>query len=733
MWREYSKSYIRNNKTYSSSVIITVMIASLFISFICTLFYNMWTDNIRRIISEEGDWQGKLSGAISEEDIETVKNYPNIRSVRIGEDEANYKELLITMKNPRSIYEDLPEIAGQIGLDTKGFHTAVQYHNLLLTQYYIYSPEERNNPPLLLSFYIGVMLLVCTSLILVIYHAFEMTGNERLHQLGILQSVGATPSQLRAALLQEAFLLSFLPVLVGIAAGIGLTYGFMQLANFASKMLGTDAATLDYHPLILLITFCACLLTVWIAAGRAARRLSKVSTLEAIHGGQEQSVRKVKPFRLFSAVFGVEWELARKFLYVRRRAYRTSALSLTISFLVFSIFLNFGALSELSTKYTYFERYKDTWDFMITVKENTDIDHSLLSEIRNIPEVYDCTGYQKAKAYTWLSEAALSNELKSIGGLEALEDTGTQKNGDRYYVEVPIIILDDLSYREYLQGIGLESSADMGVTVNIIWDNIHSNFRERKYLPYITEKNQVLTVFPDAGRRTAQEQVQLELNAFTEETPDLREEYEDFSLVQILPEHAYRKLSETVTAEEAYYKIRAISENELEKVQQQVKRLLEGKYEYELENRKEIEEYNAVVFRGYNFIIGSLCGLLALIGIANVFANTLGGVSLRKREFARYLSVGFTTAGLVKILAIEASIIGIKPILISLPFNVLFVIFAVDASELLYRDYFTVMPVGQLAVFAGAVLVSVGLAYYIAGRKLCRTDIVESLKDDTMY
>ena len=85
---------------------------------------------------------------------------------------------------------------------------------------------------------------------------------------------------------------------------------------------------------------------------------------------------------------------------------------------------------------------------------------------------------------------------------------------------------------------------------------------------------------------------------------------------------------------------------------------MDGKMDYELENRQTEEAYEMDVRRGYQLIMGSLCGLLALVGIANVYANTLGGLYMRKREFARYLSVGVTPGGLARILAMEACILG---------------------------------------------------------------------------
>ena len=42
MWREYSISYIKNNRASSISVLAAAFISALFLSFLCSLFYGFW-------------------------------------------------------------------------------------------------------------------------------------------------------------------------------------------------------------------------------------------------------------------------------------------------------------------------------------------------------------------------------------------------------------------------------------------------------------------------------------------------------------------------------------------------------------------------------------------------------------------------------------------------------------------------------------------------------------------
>ncbi|MCD7992555.1 MAG: ABC transporter permease, partial [Clostridia bacterium] len=669
IWKEYSGKYLKSHKVSSISIMAAALVSSLFISFITTLFYNMWADSVRRAVQKGGDWQ---AGA---------------------------------------------------------------------------------GPTLLTGFYFVIMCMVCLSMALVLYHAFVMGADERMHQLGILQTVGATPGQIRVCLLQEALALSLLPVLAGIAAGVGAAALFLHMANSISRALGMEAAYLTYHPFLFLLTLAICVLTVGAAGGRAAIQMSRISPLDAVMGGREQPVRQVKSFRFFSKIWGVEGELAGKSLYARRKAFRASSLSLTLSFMVFSLFLNFWVLSGLSTKYTYFERYKNTWDLMAAVRGEDDVPSGLLEGIRSLSGAARCIRYETAEGYTWLEEGMLSEELIKAGGLDSLKNTGIQKLNGRYKVKVSMVILDRGSFQAFLEESGLDRSVTE-VTVNRIWDNVNSHFRARTYLPFFRPMEFPVTVEMDEGGRTGENTdgkntdgknvdgknsdnknagiMQLHTGAYTNRVPDLREEYPDFSLVHIMPEQVYEEKMGGRVPEEVHYQIKAVSEEAVPELEESVRSLLDGKSDYELENRQTEEAYEMDVRRGYQLIMGSLCGLLALVGIANVYANTLGGLYMRKREFARYLSVGVTPKGLARILATEACIVGLRPVLASIPVNIGFVIFTVRQSRLMFRDYLAVIPLKPLALFWGVILVFVGMAYWTAGRRINGVNIVEGMRDDTM-
>lgn len=366
------------------------------------------------------------------------------------------------------------------------------------------------NSTIILIIYTTIFILAAISLILVIHNAFATVMQAKLRQLGLLQSVGATPKQIRSALLYETGLLCLPALLGGAALGFGLSYALMQVLIDIAAGIRDSELFFRFHPLVLVIGLGASLVTVYISAFIPAFRLSRITPLAALNSTEENALQKVRRYRLLTKVFGVEGELTAKSLYARRKSFRLAAIALLLSFLIFSAFLNGERLSALSTKETYFE---------------------------HLPAA------ERAEAL------AKDQEIRSA----------------------------------------------------------------------------------------------------------------------------------------------------------------------------------------YKLVVGGIAALLGVIGLANVFANALSSVVQRRREFARYLSLGLTPAGLWKMLALEAMLISLRPILIGLLINVVFVAWGLSAVRFPPSDYFANMPLVPILLFALAIILLVALAYYLGGRQILRQNTAEALRDDTLY
>lgn len=741
IWKEYSKSYIKNNKTAGISILAAAFITALFLSLICGVFYNIWTDNIRLIESKEGAWQGRLSGNLTTEDLKLLKCHSNVKKV-IVEDLETSQGLTasISFYHPERIYKDLPQLAKQ--LTKKDVRTApvITYHNKLLELYFIYSPENKYQPPLIMLVYIFILVTACLSLVLIIHNAFGVSMNARLHQLGILKSIGAAPRQLRTALIHEAFSICLPSILAGILAGSGLCYIFMYFMNRVVISIREYELQFYYPPLIFFVAFCASFVTVSISAGIPARKISRLSPLEAVRYDGELPVMKMKRFYLLSHLFGLEGELARKSLYQRRKAFKTASLSITLSLLVFSSFLNLETISYISTKYTFFERYKDKWDLLATVENTGKNQTSLLSDIKNLPGIKRCISYQKTDTYTSIAKDMQSVSLLSIGGLK-----------DTSQLKAPVLVLDEVSFKQYCQETGTDYSLfhslnkPGAIVVNTIWDNKNSNRRYKEMIPFLdTAKINTLDIWMDRSTenskadnskeydRSGKNRLTVEIIAITDKYPGLREEFPNFSLLLVMPERLFSKTAVDFSSSKHYYSITADSDGTISKLENNLKNLLEGKYNYTLDNRLTKEKYNHSVRNAYKIVIASLAGLLALIGLANVFSNTMGQIYQRKREFARYISLGLTPKGVIKILSMEALILGFIPLFTSLLLNIPIVLFALKKSLISPQEFLQQIPAVPIGLFTLVILFGIALAYFTGGRKLYSSELISILKQDTI-
>lgn len=116
--------------------------------------------------------------------------------------------------------------------------------------------------------------------------------------------------------------------------------------------------------------------------------------------------------------------------------------------------------------------------------------------------------------------------------------------------------------------------------------------------------------------------------------------------------------------------------------------------------------------------------------MANVFSNTLGFLRLRKREVARYLSVGLTPGGVGRVFSLEALVIAGRPVLITVPLVSILTWMMIKASYLQPIVFIKRAPIGPIMIFVLFIFGSVASAYYLGGRKVLRNNISEELRND---
>lgn len=753
MWKEYSKGYLKNNRASGLSVMIAAFISALLLSLLCGLFYNLWKYEVERIEQKEGGWQSRITGGLREEEIAFIENLADVKKVVINKKEVKETEVQngqmkdtetvidIYFYHYKKVLEETPQIAAHLGIPPE----MITYHYELLAMYLIRDPQD-SAPRLLFPMFLLIMAMASFSLIIIIHNAFAVTMNARIHQFGIFASIGATPKQIRTCLIQEAAALCILPVIAGNLLGIGIGMGILQMSNvLLGNGTGRHKAVFGYHPLVLLLTLLVTGITIWISAWLPARKLSRLMPLEAIKNTGELQLKRKKGSPILALLFGMEGELAKNALRAQRKSLRTATLSLLFSFMAFTIMQCFFTTSEISTRETYFERYQDAWDIMAVVKDAGVDSFAETAGLQGLPGVESAVVYQKAMAKRIISEEEMSEEMKGMGGFSHDSGNYTAQTDGGWLVNAPVVILDDAAFLAYCAQIGVTPRLDGAVVRNQIRDVTNPDFRHPKYMPYIKADNtgeNAVSVLLQSGKEEMTEDAAAEVPvlAYTDMVPVLREEYatlDYYELVHFVPVSLWKEIKEQIGGMEENINIRilgreGVTSDELNALQSEIEGMIGQTYEIECENRIQEYDTNNKQIQGMKIIFGAFCVLLAIIGIGNVFSNTLGFVRQRKREFARYMSVGLTPEEIRKMFCIEALVIAGRPVLFTFPPAVLAVRYMLRASYLEAKEFLAEAPFCPIIVFLLAIVGTVAFSYYLGWRNVRRISLAEVLRDDTM-
>ncbi|MFQ7500170.1 MAG: ABC transporter permease, partial [Blautia coccoides] len=275
-------------------------------------------------------------------DAATPSTVPSYYAMGYMEDDDIRPEESITVylrfRSMRNTYEDLPKIAALIGWEKDEYgEYNLKYNTDLLSQHFVFPKEQfhMDNALEALAFpimFLFLAVLVVGLFVLIIHNAFSLSANSRVTQLGILASIGASPRQIRQSVIWEGLFLMLLPLPAGLATGWFLDHWLIQYVNSindAARSGNIPKVTFSYGlpsilPAILLTFF-----TVWFSARIPARKIARLTPIEAIRRGEAGNIKKTRSRHILSRFFGIEGELASSALSARKKSYRTATISLT--------------------------------------------------------------------------------------------------------------------------------------------------------------------------------------------------------------------------------------------------------------------------------------------------------------------------------------------------------------------------------------------------------------------
>lgn len=650
-----------------------------------------------------------------------------------GEQEVSSYWMIIRLKSPW----DVKRFCKELLADAPAGMVLSQNRTLLRW----YGVDENQNYVVILAGLLGIIIvLIMTASISLIYNAFSISMRERTGQFGLLSSVGATKKQLKRALRYEAWSVCAVGIPMGLVsgvAGIGITLHFIGplLANYMYGVDGGIPVRISWISVVLAIVIA--IATVQISVWLPARRLKKISPLEAVRSSEDIKInqKKIRRDGLAGKLFGLEGMLASKNYRRDKRKYRATIVSLTLSIVVFvtagSYVLYIGKGARQSLLSTQVDISVDAGN-----DENTDY-MQIEKELRKTEGVKEVYGYRKGYFSVQVPADRVDEEAKNF-----FTDIG---NG-MMISDCVLTILPDDQFSEYAMQVDADPEAYRNQSaLRAIYKDSYRfvDMDTQRYrtisMLYMEEGDQLtLGVLEPAFSDTENAELREIENPFTvvlgkeaDVFPKASiQNYFSCTISMVVPESTYENIKNRSIEERLYqcYSLMTGDHRKAYQVLEKERKNAESPlYPCNIYDVKEQYQQKRDIIVAIQVLTTGFVVLMSLIGVANVFNTVSTNLYLRRREFAMLRSIGMTQKGFRKMMACECLMYGLRSILYG-------VILSAGTSWLVYRS----MQIGVeipyelpwvywvISVFAVFTVVGITMIYTM--KKMGKDNVIEVLK-----
>ena len=645
----------------------------------------------------------------------------------------------ISVNKPTEIYEIAPKIAKNLGLKLKDVSgdnynnkQGIHYENLSFNEHLlrlqgasVYS--NINNSIYMIIIIVTVLVVICT--IATVYNAFSISISERKKQFGILNSIGATKSQIIKLVFIEAFIVSVIAIPIGIVCGtisIDLVFRFTQ-RFFENSFIADMNLRVVYNPYIIIGSILIVLITIGISAILPAITAAKISPLEAIKNSSNLKIGKVKDSKIVRFIFKTEGVLAYKNLRRNKKKFRITLFSLIISVV---IFISFSGFMKLFIKANQVQSSQMNYDLYL-YKNGFAEDDKIINELKKVKGIENFSinneysvgtnvgenninkGYKELIEKYFTKENKndevvynFSNSLFFFPGDESIsklklktgkfdKETAIKENG---------IILRNKSYYEEPGKKG-----DVSLTNYKVGDTIDA------YEIEYDEKND----------KEIRRPVKLKVLATTEDLLPGQLSSSYMGLDFITYDEVGQKLGFNINKGRMY-----ISTNKEENTRKAIKEIAE-KYGYTVNDEIEYARKNEQSMMAMKVFVYGFVSVISLVSITNIVNTISTNINLRKREFAIIKSIGVTPSGFNKMIYLESLLYGALSLIYGIPIGM-------GITILMNKTLGDVINLGMVIPWNAIMISFVGIfiitfiASYIPMKKINKENIIDSIRQESI-
>ena len=658
----------------------------------------------------------------------------------------------LQMKQRGKVYTAVPQIAEAIGLPKDEYgNYPCRYHAALLGWHGVYAPGNfwKSDVPKL---FFGLLLAAGASMAVFAYiirGAFGISAKQKIHQLGILKSVGAGPKQIGRTLIYEACILSGVPILLSMVLGYLFSFGVLSAySDMTSEVFGSRMEVY-FSPVTALMAAVLSFATVLLAAHGPAKQVAKILPIEAVRGEQYNipvcrrngTPKKAENHPFLTRHFGFLGEIAANSVGAGKKLYHTCMVTLSLCMLLAFGFLAVFTASDISnTKAENLNHFQVN----ITLGTGERIEDALLAELKAVPGVQESSVYAMASCAAWLSGNDQSEEFLGEGGFDSADGFIVQRDG-RYRVPCVLVGLETEAYNDCLREAGVETSLESSaIVVNSVVKNPGARDYEamQEKIPYLNleQGRQLELTEKYSDDLQGDYEFMVDVAAVLPSMPDIGFTTPLYALPVIVPMEEYYAIIGNFCDEMDVYNYRnyvnyVVPSGMDEEIQGEAERICSarlGSSDFMTSSKMERMRNRGRMTRATMFIVCSLAALFGVVGISSVLSAILNSLGQRRKEFAMLRSVGVDEKGIRKLLGMEGFLLSIRPILIGLPLLVIVCVAQCYMMGVSVMEFLYVFPVWALVLYIILVLLVINGIYTLASKKIRDDVIVGAIKDDTV-
>ena len=656
-------------------------------------------------------------------------------------------DVSICTKNPKDIYNTAISIGKNIGLVKEDnpkdesynyneqanlYFKDIEYNEGLLRLLGASSYSNINITLLLIVGLVASLVIIAT--IATIYNSFSIAISERKKQFGILNSIGATKSQIMKLVFLEGFLVSIVGIPIGLLSGtVAIDIVFKVIKTFfKTSMFGELDLRVVFSPIVLIVSTLVILLTIFISALIPAINAAKISPLEAIKNSSNLKVGKIKSSKLVKKIFKTEGELAYKNLRRNKGKFRITLFSLVISIVIFISFNGFVDMFIEANQINYGSITNDLtlYENNLLTKEEVQKTIDELKKINGLKDVAIDKGYN-LNLNVHVDEKNINKDLR-----ESLKqsDYVDMDNSTYNFFDSKLYTPGDFSISNIKLSEGKfdrkTAKAENGVI--LVRYSYQESLAKKGKVVLSNYKvgdtlNCTITSYDSDGKESEKE-VKLKILAITDEILTGNNQYPETSFGVVAYDDLIPSLGikDDESSSNSYY----VATNQEKSTRDEVKKVAEENNLSVIDSIDEAQKLeqtmNVMKIFVYGFIV-----VISLVSVTNIINTISTNINLRKREFAIIKSIGVTPQGFKKMIYMESILYGILSLLYGIPIGICMNVLMNKILEGVITVQ-TLIPYKAILICVVAIFIITFIASYIPLKKISKENIIDNIRQESI-